>query len=302
MMNQLELTGLDGANPLAFLAAIGTLRTLTLAWPDSDVRMSWHRTSAWRPVLHSDRAPLDEQAVIAAIHARLTAPGAARAFGLADNLDVTTGAFREFARQAAQAASPDDRSWADFMAAFACEGCHDKGIVHDTALRTMSGAGHQDFLLFMRRLVTETGPDHLRKALFAAWVYDDPGPSMRWDPSDDRRYALRWDDPSKDKVRTVRGANRLAVEGLPLFPTAPVAGRLETTGFRGRGSRDTFWTWPIWTVPIGLETLRSLLARPALQQDTPPRDVLMAMGAAEVHRSQRITIGKYRSLSPARAV
>ena len=30
----LVLTGLDGSNPLAFLAALGTLRGLTLAWPE----------------------------------------------------------------------------------------------------------------------------------------------------------------------------------------------------------------------------------------------------------------------------
>jgi len=30
----LILTGLDGANPLAYLAALGTLRGLTLAWPE----------------------------------------------------------------------------------------------------------------------------------------------------------------------------------------------------------------------------------------------------------------------------
>ena len=37
----LLLTGLDGANPLAFLAALGTLRGLTLAWPERRVRLSW---------------------------------------------------------------------------------------------------------------------------------------------------------------------------------------------------------------------------------------------------------------------
>ena len=37
----LVLNGLDGANPLAFLAALGTLRGLTLAWPERRIRLSW---------------------------------------------------------------------------------------------------------------------------------------------------------------------------------------------------------------------------------------------------------------------
>ena len=32
-MSELTLKGLDGANPLGFLAAIGTLRIATVVWP-----------------------------------------------------------------------------------------------------------------------------------------------------------------------------------------------------------------------------------------------------------------------------
>ena len=39
--NGLLLSGLDGGNPLAFLAALGTLRGLTIAWPGRRVRLSW---------------------------------------------------------------------------------------------------------------------------------------------------------------------------------------------------------------------------------------------------------------------
>ncbi len=47
--NQLLLAGLDGRNPLAFLAALGTLRSLTSTWPARQVRMSWQSLGGWRP-------------------------------------------------------------------------------------------------------------------------------------------------------------------------------------------------------------------------------------------------------------
>src|SRR5262249_59747613 len=47
----LELLALDGANPLGFLAALGTLVTLQKSG-HSHVRLRWQRGVHWRPVLH----------------------------------------------------------------------------------------------------------------------------------------------------------------------------------------------------------------------------------------------------------
>ncbi len=49
----LLLPGLDGANPLGFLAALGTLQTLSSTNPNSSVSMSWTESSlGWRPSIH----------------------------------------------------------------------------------------------------------------------------------------------------------------------------------------------------------------------------------------------------------
>ncbi len=308
MSNELELPGLDGGNPLAFLAALGTLRTLTLAMPDDTVRMSWHPAGAWRPVLHAHHH-LTEAAVVQALHGRLVGTENHPAFSLGDNLEVPPADFRQFAERAAVAS---DRAWADFAAAYGCDAVKaTKGkaeVIKDTALRTMSGAGHQHFLGFMRKIAAATTIGHLKKALFEPWRYDDPlkNLNMRWDPADDSRYALRWRDPSKDSSRdsrgSVLGANRLAIEGLPLLPTAPNGEDLATTGFSGRLARSTFWTWPIWDVLVTLDVVRSMVALAQLQEDAPPRSALARMGVAEVYRSQRLTVGKYRCFAPAEPV
>ena len=45
------LVALDGSNPLAFLAARGTLRLLHLDQPESKVALRWVREGVWRPEL-----------------------------------------------------------------------------------------------------------------------------------------------------------------------------------------------------------------------------------------------------------
>ncbi|HEY2932252.1 MAG TPA: hypothetical protein VGK99_10955 [Acidobacteriota bacterium] len=366
--------GLDGGNPLAFLASLGTLRLLSLSLPEHRVVMCWqpHR-GAWRPrmILEpeiSSNELLDEVATACRYGAfrgrrqeakqweakfiaacaqqgndererektlkkqrlsgqrlRERLPEQILSFEvaieearlgllqiacphllIADDLTLSAPDFAHFAATASQAASHDDRSIADFAAAFGCEAVTDEaGRIQDTGLRTMAGAGHQHFLAFMRNIVLATTANHLEKALFSLWCYDDPveNLTLRWDPIDDVRYALRWRNPSGDPVRkkqgTVLGANRLAIEGIPLLPTAPQASFVATTGFRGRKSFDTYWTWPIWSEPATLDVVRTLLAHQELQEDSPNRRLLSAVGVAEVYRSRRITIGKVRNFSPA---
>jgi hypothetical protein len=259
------------------------------------------------------------------LHSALKSMSGHPAFTLGDNLDVAPETFREFAKRATLSAAAD-RTWADFAAAFACDAVtDDKGgklVVQDSDFRTMSGSGHQHFLKFLRNIVERTEAAHLEKALFKPWRYDDPveNQTMRWDPIDDQRYALRWRNPSGDPLRrqrgTVLGANRLAIEALPLFPTAPLRRTLKTTGFRGETSRDCHWTWPIWNGMLSVDVVRSVLSLRELQSlhegsegsdaaqraSRQRRKKLQALGIVAVFRSRRLTIGKFRNFSPAHAL
>ena len=96
----------------------------------------------------------------------------------------------------------------------------------------------------------------------------------------------------------MRGANRLAVETLPLLPTVPGSKRTETTGFTRR-DKATLFTWPIWDCALSLEVIRSLLALGEVQHSEPDRAKLRAMGVVEVYRSRRITTGKFRNFTHA---
>jgi hypothetical protein len=322
-MSEFLLKGLDGGNPLGFLTAVGALRTTSVAYRGGKASLHWEKgEGGWRPMIRLS-ATVDENEWLESLSRELRAVNGCRAFALADNLNIPVEVYRRAAEEARDDASLGDRRYLDFLAAFGSEATEAElngkktGTISDTAFRTMSGAGHQHFLGTMRVFAKDTGTEHLRKALVQPWVYDDPleKHTMRWDPTDDVRYALRWRDPSGDSSRksggSVWGANRLAIEALPLFPTAPTGGRLETTGFRLKRREGVFWTWPIWSTPLAIDPLRSLLALRELQElgeslasghpeaERSLRERLNAMGVEEVMRCQRITQGKYRNLSMA---
>jgi hypothetical protein len=302
-MTKLVFRGLEGANPLAFLAALGTVRLCDSLW--SDVRLRWVRDGGWRPEM-AGLSVKGEQEFCRMLHEQLNwAPLCA--FGpLGKNLTVPPQLFREVVESVNDATAPQDRRAADFAAAFGSEALQDKnGRIQITALCFITGSGHQDFLGTANGLAASCGPDHLREALFGPWGYANDGLSLRWDPDDAKEYALRWRNPSIGGVSCVWGANRLAFEALPLFPTAPEGGWLRTTGFQRRSRTEEF-TWPIWPQFAGMDTIRSLLTLPQIQEDVPERGSLRAMGIDDVFRVQRVRIGQGAnfkvSFRPARAV
>ena len=295
----LVLTGLDGRNPLGFLAAVGAVRTATLAEPGSDWRMKWlERRGTWLPELSAARA-LSRQELVALLMPALR-PGSTPEFDFDKNLAVSPEEFREAASRAQCRASRLDRRYADFMASFGCEALTAKDRrIQDTALRTMSGAGNQHFLGTMKQLVHDTDDRDLQESLFESWTYKNKKLGLRWDPQEDRRYALRWDNPSGGAgVPTMRGANRLAVEALPLLPAVPVGRRLETTGFT-RHDRAVYLAWPIWERALPVEVIRSLLALGDIQAPAPDWTTLRARGIIEIYRSRRISNDRYRNFTPA---
>ncbi len=307
----IALPGLDGANSLGFLAALGTVRAATLYWPQHRVRMAWSTGDlGWRPELYLHPV-LEQEELLAGLNEFLQQTDPLQVLADYKDLTIPIAAFREAELAAAQTATATDRAAADFLAALGSDVVETQvngkknGLIADTALRNTSGAGHQHFIGTMRTLIADTTIEHLHKTLFETWRYDDPlkNHSLRWDPMDDIRYALRWDNPKGDKNRKLSGsmwgANRLAIEALPMLPTIPVKTRLETTGFTQHKGQGTIWSWPLWNTPIGLDEIRSLLSHPMLMNETPDRHALLAIGVMEIYRCRRITQGKYRNFTPA---
>lgn len=304
-MHAVEFRGLEGSNPLGFLATRGAFRLLSSLWPHESIRLRWVRRDGWRPEISGLPATTEED-LCNFLHRSPDWVPLDRFEGLGKNLTVPLAVFAKVVALLESSEGGDRRAY-DFAAAFGCDVVEDKdkGRIEYTDLCFITDSGHQHFLGTVETLAGVVTTEHLKEALFGPWRYADKGLSLRWDPDDAKEYALRWRDPSVGGVSAVWGANRLAFEGLPLLPTVPTRRGLQTTGFRTEKRVHEF-TWPIWLEPVSLDTARSLLSLPDLQQSQPPREKLYAMGIGDVFRSQRARIGQGAnfkvSFRPARAV
>jgi hypothetical protein len=220
--------------------------------------------------------------------------------GLGDDFAVAPDIYREFLLDSLSEASRTRRVWADFAACFASDAASRDGVVMDTAFRAVGG-GQTRILNEMKKIVENTSKAQIETSLFKSWDYPDSSPVMRWDPNEHRPYALRANDPANDQSRvSMRGANRLAIEALPLFPVMPSNRRISTTGF-SRLEDGMVTTWPIWSEPLRLDAIRTLLALGELQQQIVSPQRLQERGIVQVFRSLRF--GKeYRNFSPASAL
>ncbi len=215
---------------------------------------------------------------------------------IGDYVDCTVEEYREHVRGILEAASAADRDPLDMLANFASDGClHPnrdkarKGTLAPTPFCFTLGASHQCFLADVRQLAARVAADRVPTTLFEQWEYRDEKYSLRWDPLEDRRYALMDHDPSDTAARTVWMANLLAYRALALFPSAPRGSELVTAGWRMDGTEGEL-SWPIWEQSIGIGAVGFLLSLPGLVDDPPDHAALRARGVDAVLRARRIRV------------
>lgn len=299
----LLLPGLDGGNPLGFLAAMGTLRTVQRVATSGWIRLCWEVCDA-RYVPRLFGAMQTENELISLLRSGLTSE-AGSPWNLSRKLPFEADRLREAARHAATTASIDEREQADGCSSFGSAAfVDDKGQFADTALRMVrSGdSAGQGLLDYAQKIRGSTAEEDLRHALFEQWRYSASGPSLRWDPAEAREYALLASDPSKDGALSVIGANRLALEAMPLFTTCPIGAGLATLSFHQSRSKSAM-SWPMWTVPLTLALIQSVITLDELSAERPSAKELKPRGIAAVFRSQLFKPNQYYSnFTPARAV
>lgn len=298
MSNELILKGIDGANPLGFLAAVGTIAVAQFFC--SNLSMGWRRElGAWRPVLRGyegDSTTFCEQILDAIINF------SSIAFEFEKKMPFSVNRFIELINSVKDITKYKERRSADFIAAFGSEACTNKNVFQDTLFRMVrsgdaAGQGLPHYALAIKADLNING---IYRTLFEIWDYKDSGFSLRWDPMEDQRYALRWYDPSKNKdihaLGTMNGANALALEALQFFPSVPVGTNLETTGFskeKIEKQQRVYFSWPIWNVMISKNTIRSLVSLGELRKKNPNRRQLTQRGIVEIYRCFRIAPNQY---------
>ncbi len=307
----LRLEGLDGSNPLAFLASLGLLRLLDSRNEEASLRMHWEvEHGQWIPVLTSTTSLFTDTWIGSELHELATR----ELNGAIDSIDdgsgkIITDPDRFWRIESAwlQKYFDEDASQADglFLSSLANEMSRRIELGKETDTMEFSelymtrGSGHQRMLELAKNIRNTTQSEHLRKALFEPWRYDDDGKSLnlRWDPLDDRQYAKRWLNPSTDPSQTVLGGNDLAFEALPFFPTAIVNRRLETTAFQRRRRMGTFLTWPIWTAPMRPAMIASLLTWSEMHAESADSLALQLLSISHRYRVERVRNDKFFNFS-----
>lgn len=309
MTTELVLNGIDGANPLGFLAAVGCLALLSSAQPQ--MRLAWRPSEGtWRPVisgleLRRETGESEESAFVRDLYLAL-ATTSHEPFEIDRRLPFPSTALINKLRDVPTHGTAENRRTADVLAAFGSEAViGDKGNFEATAFCMVrsgdsAGNGLPAYALELQKLC---GEKELSRALFKRWDYLDQGPSLRWDPAEDRRYALTWVDPKKDSKNkpVMIGANVLALEALRLFPSVSDGTRLRTTGFAFLSRNHMAFTWPIWESWLNYDELRSTVGIGELNKPVPDRAMLERRGIVEIFRSERIAPNQYyKNFTPAR--
>jgi hypothetical protein len=308
-VKDLELTGLDGQNPLAFLAAVGLLRVLDERIATGKARPRLAFVDEGRAAVLRSSLSIDEvyELVLEDAAGRLGAAALALAYddkgqlvdadGQDANADLKPSP--DAARAYLTSLIGKDRRSMDLGAAFLTELVTDNnGNTKPTALHFT--AGQQKFLEMVAELRRSLQRGHVEEALLGPWRGMDALPSLSWDSTVARLYALRAVNPSSEKRGSVAGANWLAVIGLSYYPVNARNGRLVTTGISG-GWKDGAFSWPVWSPPSTRLEVASLLRGDVRQLSRKERE---AMGVTQVFRSAitRSDQGGYGAFSPAEVV
>mgnify|MGYP000249073059 CR=1 FL=1 len=262
-MSSIQLVGVDGSNPLGFLAALGLLRVVRGA------RLGFSPDGSFRAFVDGlDRSKSDLATLIAAdaeAAANESAPwrftytkAATKKQGPQEVADLKAPPddFKTFLATCIEAWLMGNDEAAIYAAAYGTDIAVDgKGNTKPTAFHFT--AAQQTFLGAVEGIRASVTREWVETSLFEGHG-ERPGSNLRWDPGAERNWALMAINPSGEGTRVDAPLEWLAFRGLPLLPSFPRGSRIITTGVVGRGDDMTF-TWPLWSFPASLLTTRSAL-------------------------------------------
>lgn len=262
-MNRIRLVGLDGSSPLGFLAGLGLLRLVPGA------RLGFSEDGSFRAfVCGPDTSESGIRDLIAADALASGSSGAAWRFTYTKASTKKQGPqvvadlkpppvdFRAFLATCVEAWLVGHDEPAGYGAAYGTDVAVDgKGNTKPTALHFT--AANQTFLGAVEGIRSSLTREWIETSLFLGYG-DRPGGNLRWDPASERNWALMPANPIEEGTCVNAPLEWLAFRGLPLLPCFPRGSKVITSGVSGRGTHMTF-TWPLWSVPASLRTVRSAL-------------------------------------------
>lgn len=302
MIDGTQLTGLEGTNPLGFLAALGV--QVAFASETEQPRLWWSDDITPHAVVDADFGiERIAERVLAAFAHWIGAPalnprrrdGSAMPKG--DELKLAPSDLRDYLDRARSADASERLS-----SALVAEGSLDnQGVAKPSDLYFT--AGQQKFLDMARQVLCGASLQEVMAGLRGPWKYESRLPSLMWDVVDDRVYALTAADPSKDKKLTNPGPEALAVLGLSRHPVFAGRDRTLTQGCSGSWKAASY-SWPLWCSPARPHAVTSLLAHAHDPQAGDRQRWFRAWGIVQILRSpiRRSGRGGYGTFGPAEVV
>ncbi|MCC6264830.1 MAG: hypothetical protein IT169_14725 [Bryobacterales bacterium] len=264
-MTRTVLKGINGSNPLGFMASVGLLRLLDAQ--SSLTRLGFTEDGAFHAWI--ERAPTlnDLAGIVASDAKRAVGPQPwrleyekeeKRGIKIVADLKAPPAAFSQYLNSAIDAWLKCQPEQSEYAAAYGTDVARDgKGNTKPMAFHFT--AANQQFL----KAVEET-----RGRITKEWVeesFDDrdgkmkPGMNLRWDPGAERSRALMGANPNDDGTTANAPLEWLAFRGLPAFPSVPIGNRIVTCGVTGRRQNEFRFHWPLWSCGASYATVRSLL-------------------------------------------
>jgi hypothetical protein len=298
----IELTGIDGTNPLGFVAAMGVVAA-------AGGKLSWAANGGrWTPVVSLE---VDRSELVDLLHERLQVMPYAYTFAETDMAPfddfkekkaaedgdtakrkpkgvrvVTEEVFRGALQRCA-----DDPAELERLAAHTCTVALREGVrVRTTAVRSVSGQIR--YLSNLRAIVNACKREDIERALFGTWHYARATPKLGLDP----RGLIENIPQNISELGSVAeiGAERLAAEGLRGLPTSIHRGRLVTRGYNG-----TAFRWALPERPRTVHATSDLLGAQGLFSGEEVARWAKAQGVCAVYESAVERYGQgYKMLRP----
>ena len=304
-MNGTRLAGLEGTNPLGFFAALGI--QVAFKTQSERPRLWWSDEITPRAIVDDDfTIEVIADKALAAFSEWKSSP-AIEPHGFKKGAEAKFSAteLRAYLEQ-----SHGSGAGGEFAAALVAEGSLDSTKeLKSKPTDLYFTAGRQKFLEMVCKVLGGAKRADLIEGLEGPWAYRSPLPSLMWDVSDDRDYALSAKDPSEKKF-TNPGPEALAILGMSLHPVFAGRDRTLTQGCSGKWKSGTY-SWPLWRKPSSLNAVRSLLAHAYFTEEKPwqkdwksRRDRFPAWGVAQILKSaiRRSDEGGYGTFGPAEVV
>lgn len=288
-MTTTHLPGLQGANPLGFLAALGA--QVALALEREQPCLWWTDDVVPHAVVDVEMERIVDQSMD--VFARWSSSRALNPpMPDRDDLKLTSSEIRTYLEYAR-----DDPA-ANLATALVAEDSLD-GKFKAKPSGLYFAAGQQKFLDAVRTILRSVSCEDIASSLSGPWPYGSELPSLGWDLADDRQYALRAKNPSPEKKRTNPGAEALALLGLSLHPVFRGNDGTLTQGCSGAW-KSASYSWPLWSKAASPNAVKSLLAHAYDHRASDRARWLSAWGVFKILKSSilRSKQGGYGTFGP----